>query len=159
MAGSVGAGPRSEGSRWLRRLLRFQGTVDLLAVVVPLLPTNSIARVHEALGLGAFPQSSIADYLARNLPLLVVLHGLLLWGVSADLPRYRPLISLLGWSAIAHGVWLVAIDWQAGLPGWWVLGEGPLRALLGVAMLLLLRSVPPSIPAAGAWGPDDGNSP
>ncbi len=159
MTGRVGDGPRSEGSRWLRRLLRFQGTVDLLAVLVPLLPTNTISRLHEAVGLGSFPKSPIADYLARNLPLLVVLHGLLLWGVSADLPRYRPLISLLGWSAIAHGVGLVVIDWQAGLPGWWVLGEGPLRALLGVAMLLLLQSVPRSMPAAGEWGPDDRNSP
>lgn len=155
MAESVEAGLRPEGSRWLRRLLRFQGAVDLLAVVVPLLPTETIARLHEALGLGSFPQSPIADYLARNLPLLVVLHGLMLWGVSGDLPRYRPLIALLGWSAIAHGVWLVAIDWQAGLPGWWVLGEGPLRAFLGGATLLLLRSVPQRVHSAGTTGPDD----
>ena len=159
MAGSVEAGLRSEGSRWLRRLLRFQGAVDLLAVVVPLLPTDIIARLHEASGLGPFPQSPIADYLARNLSLLVVLHGLVLWGVSGDLPRYRPLISLLGWSAIAHGVSLVLIDWQAGLPGWWVLGEGPLRALLGGATLVLLRTVPPIVPRAGAAGREEGESP
>jgi hypothetical protein len=125
-------------------LLWFQGNLDLLAVLFPLLPMDTIARLHAALGLGEFPRSAIAEYLARNLPLLVALHGMLLWGVATDLVRYRPLIALLGWGAIAHGAWLVLIDWQAGLPGWWVAGEGPLRALLGVATLRLLRAVPRS---------------
>jgi len=139
-------GPSSApgAARWLRRLLWFQGNLDLLAVLFPLLPMDTIARLHAALGLGEFPRSAIAEYLARNLPLLVALHGMLLWGVATDLVRYRPLIALLGWGAIAHGAWLVLIDWQAGLPGWWVAGEGPLRALLGVATLRLLRAVPRS---------------
>jgi hypothetical protein len=54
---------------------------------------------------------------------------------------------------------LVLIDWQAGLPGWWVLGEGPLRALLGGATLVLLRTVPPIVPRAGAAGREEGESP
>ena len=139
-------GPSSApgAARWLRRLLWFQGNLDLLAVLFPLLPRDTIARLHAALGLGEFPRSAIAEYLARNLPLLVALHGMLLWGVATDLVRYRPLIALLGWGAIAHGAWLVLIDWQAGLPGWWVAGEGPLRALLGLATLWLLRGVPRS---------------
>jgi hypothetical protein len=142
MLGSKGPSTRARGGLWLRWLLRFQGTVDLLALVVPLLSVETIGRLHAALGLGEFPQAAIAEYLSRNLPLLVALHGLLLWGVATDLVRYRPLIALLGWSAIAHGAWLVLIDWQAGLPGWWVASEGPLRALLGGAMLVLLRGVP-----------------
>ena len=137
--------PSAPGSaRWLRRLLWFQGNLDLLAVLFPLLPMDTIARLHAGLGLGEFPRSAIAAYLARNLPLMVALHGMMLWGVATDLVRYRPLIALLGWGAIAHGAWLVLIDWQAGLPGWWVAGEGPLRAMLGVATLVLLRGVPRS---------------
>ena len=140
---------RPGSARWLRRLLWFQGNLDLLAVLFPLLPMDTIARLHAALGLGEFPRSAIAEYLARNLPLLVALHGVMLWGVATDLVRYRPLIALLGWGAIAHGAWLVLIDWQAGLPGWWVASEGPLRALLGVATLVLLRGVSRSSPWDG----------
>jgi len=143
---TVDAGPVATR---LRRLLQFQGILDLLAVAFALLPTATIAQVHERLGLGSFPDSPIAIYLARNVSALVALHGLVLWGVATDLSRYRPLIALLGWSAITHGAWLIAIDWQAGLPGWWIAGEGPLRAVLGAATLVLLgavasRSTPPA---------------
>ena len=78
--------PSAPGSaRWLRRLLWFQGNLDLLAVLFPLLPMDTIARLHAGLGLGEFPRSAIAAYLARNLPLMVALHGMMLWGVATYL--------------------------------------------------------------------------
>jgi hypothetical protein len=49
------------------------------------------------------------------------------------------LIGFLGWLHIVLGVVVVVIDYTAGLPLWWVAGEGPGIAVGGVLLLVLTR--------------------
>jgi hypothetical protein len=125
--------------RILARFLRLLGTLDLLALAVVLLPQETIARLHEAAGLGVLPRDATTGYLIRSTSALYALHGALLWWVSFDIARYRGMIAFLGWAAVVHGALLVGIDVSQGMPAWWTLIEGPSLAVIGIVVLLLLR--------------------
>lgn len=127
--------------RRLQRLLRFLGGLDLLACVVTFLPARGIETLHHLAGLGTFPSEPIAGYLARNVSTLVAIHGLVLWFVARDVDRYRELIRFLGIVSVLHGGLLVGIDLVQGLPGWWVVAEGPVLAGLGGAIVWLERGL------------------
>lgn len=123
--------------RALAWLLRGLGCVDLLAIAVAFLPVHTIAAVNQWMGLESLPDSPLVDYLIRSTSVLYALHGGLMLGLSSDVVRYRPLIRLLGWLAIAHGLAMFFVDRQLGLPPWWPWIEGPTFAGCGTAVLLL----------------------
>jgi hypothetical protein len=86
---------------------------------------------HDALGMGEMPAAPIVSYLARTASLLYVIHGAVMIFVSFDIPRYRPLIVLIGFMNGLCGAAWVAIDLAAGVPAWWTVVEGPV--ILAVA--------------------------
>lgn len=123
--------------RLLVLLLRVGAVLTGSALFAALLPTEWMASVHRALGLGAFPESPLTEYLTRSISLLYAAHGGVLFVVSTDVRRYRPLVIYLGWLNIALGAALTAIDLAAPLPLWWTLSEGPWVAISGVVILAL----------------------
>lgn len=125
--------------RLLKLLLRVGGTLTGLALFAVFLPTDRMAAVHSALGLGEFPATPLVDYLTRTVSALYAFHGAVLWVASFDVERSAPLIRLLGWGNIAFGGLLTGIQLHAGLPGWWIASEGPWVVASGVALLVLLR--------------------
>lgn len=128
---------------WLIRLLRLSGTVLLLAFLAALMPASTMRAVHEQwLGLGTFPASPLVDYLTRSISLLYGFHGALVWLVSTDVRRLRPVVVYLGWMNVAFGAGMLAIDLAAGLPWWWTWAEGPPILAIGVVLLVLVRAVP-----------------
>lgn len=128
----------------LKWLLRLSGGVELLALPFILFPLPWMMEVHEKLlGLGRMPVEPIVEYLARSLSALYAVHGAVLFFVSFDVNRYRPLIRFLGGLHLLLGATVVGIDWVSGLPWWWVLGEGPGIAA-GGALLLAFSRVPVS---------------
>jgi hypothetical protein len=120
-------------------VLRLLGLIDLAALLAVVMPEAWMAATHHALGLGELPPAPLVGYLARSASALYAVHGALLIFVSFDVPRYRPLIAFLAWTALVHGGVLVAIDAAAAMPWWWTLLEGPLYILLAAIVLLLLR--------------------
>jgi hypothetical protein len=126
-------------SRLLTWYLRIIGTLDCFALIVVFLPRWMIHCVHGELGMGTFPQTPIAGYLARSASLMYVLHGLLVLALSRDVRRYLGLIQFFAWVAVAHGALLVWIDWLEEMPTWWTWSEGPLFAASGVGALLLVK--------------------
>ena len=131
--------PEFKSPQVLAWLLRVLGAMDLAALVTVVLPWRWVAEIHQRTGLGALPAGQIVDYLVRTTPALYAVHGALLLYLSFDVVRYHPLIRFLGWLMMAHGLLLVFIDVQAGMPLWWTICEGPIFATLGLAMLLLPR--------------------
>jgi hypothetical protein len=129
--------------RLLAVALWILGAVDMLALVVPLLSDAVIAWCHRQLGLGTIPTEPIVGYLARSASIMYALHGLVVIYVSFDLPRYWPLIRVLGIAAVIHGGLMIVIDVRVGMPGWWTLLEGPCFAGTGVAALILQRIAGP----------------
>lgn len=131
--------PLTPAERRLSLFLRAVGAVTMLALVAALMPGEWMARAHEALGLGAFPDAPIVRYLARSLSAFYALAGALCWMLAADVRRYDALIAFAGWATVGLGVLLQVTDLALELPAWWMYGEGPADVALGAAALLLLR--------------------
>lgn len=126
------------GERILVLLLRAIAAVGTLAVVPVFMPHAWMDACHRWLGLGTLPELPVIVYLTRSLSAMYVFHAGLLWLASCDLRRYASIIAYLGAAFVAFGAVSVWIDLRADLPWFWVLGEGPVVALLGLAMLALL---------------------
>jgi hypothetical protein len=120
-------------------LLRIGACLTMAAFPMMFLPTGSMAAVHEWLGLGPFPRSTIVEYLTRSISELYGFHGVLLLIISTDVPRYRPLVTYVAVMNIVFGVMLLFIDLRAALPVWWTLFEGPPLVVIGAALASLNR--------------------
>jgi hypothetical protein len=117
--------------RVLRILLRLVALGELSAFFAIFLPHAWMGRAHEWLGMGAFPDEPVVDYLARTLSAL-----------------YRALLTWVIYTGIAFGVLVTVAGMQAGFPLWWTLGEGPFLVVLSVVFLLLQRKLPREVPVA-----------
>ncbi len=121
--------------RFLILFLRIVGTVAGSAALCAVMPLRAMDAVHRAFGMGPLPAGPVVEYLARSTSAFYALLGALLWALSLDLPRYRPLVRGTGFALIALGALLLWTDLKAGLPGFWQAAEGPLDALFGVILL------------------------
>lgn len=128
--------------RLLVAMLRIGGVVTGSAVFAVFLPTAWMAEIHRAIGLGEFPDTPLVQYLTRTLSGLYALHGGMLLVMSADARRYRPLLVYFGLATAAFGLIAWGVDVAAGLPRWWVVGEGPPVLAIGLALAWLARGLP-----------------
>jgi hypothetical protein len=119
-------------------LLRALGALDLLAILAVFMPTPLMAGIHEALGMGQFPQTAVVDYLARSAAVLYAVHGALIFFLSFDVRRYRKLIRFLAFCAIAQGFVMLGINVHAGMPRVWTLVEAVFYFVPAVVVLWLL---------------------
>jgi hypothetical protein len=124
----------SGAETFLRIVLRWEGSVSLLALAAVVMPHSSMDAIHRWLGMGPLPPEPIVGYLARSVSAFYALFGALLWMLSFDLQRHRPTLRFLGLATIALGAMLVGIDWVEGLPRFWRIGEGPFVMLIGGAI-------------------------
>lgn len=112
-------------------LLRVCGVIDLLALAVSFFPAGWIISLHGHLGMGPFPQETIAFYLARSTSLMYAVHGVLLILISFDVERYGPLLRWLAGLSIVQGFILIVLDLASGMPWWWATSEGGLLLAWG----------------------------
>lgn len=137
MATEVGdPGSEHQALKWV---LRGLGMLDMLALAGVFMPMLWTEQVNLQVGLGALPTGPLTGYLIRTTSALYALHGAMMFWISFDVARYRPLIAFLAWAALIHGALLAGIDLTEGMPVWWTAIEGPGFALTGVVVLLLLR--------------------
>jgi hypothetical protein len=121
----------------LATIIRLIGVAELFALPFIFVPVSWMGLVHErVLGIGPFPTQPFAEYLARHLSALYAVHGAMLVAVSLDLPRYRPLVRLLGWCHLGLGAAVAWTDWSAGFPWIWAAGEGVMVSVWGVLIVI-----------------------
>ncbi len=125
-------------------LLRLGGVLTGSAFLAVLLPADWMAGIHAWLGMGDLPREPIVDYLARTVAALYGFHGVMLFIVASDPVRFRPLVRYIAAMNLIFGASLIVIDWHAGLPIWWTLGEGPPLVAVGALVAWLSRSLPRS---------------
>ena len=123
--------------RLLKLILRIVGSVALLAIVAAVMPYSWMDAIHQWLGMGRLPAEPIVGYLARSTSAFYALLGGLLWVLSFDLHRYRPVLIYISAAIIFFGVTLFAVDLLEGMPLWWSFGEGPFNTIFGVVILVL----------------------
>ncbi len=127
-------------------LLRFAGGITLCAFLAMVMPTAWMQDIHRGLGLGELASDAITEYLTRSLSALYGFHGGLLLVLSTNVRRFRTIVGYVAVMNILLGVCLLGIDLSAGLPTWWILGEGPPIVVFGAGLLWLLRGVPDVTP-------------
>ncbi len=125
----------------LRFMLRFFGTMSLLAIPFIFVPYSVMDAIHQQLQLGTLPDEPIVGYLARSLSAFYALVGALFWKISFDLRRYQSLLIYLSGALAFLGGTLCFIDWWEGLPTAWRLWEGPFVIIAALAMLSLSRRI------------------
>ena len=125
--------------KWLVYVLRFDALALSFALPAIFLTDGFIAGTHERLGLGPYPEGAVTEYMARSLAAMYFLRGVLVWIVSARPLQHVPIVRYLGATNVALGLLLIWIDWVSGMPLWWTGGEGPGIAVVGAAILFLLR--------------------
>jgi hypothetical protein len=129
--------------KMLAFLLRATGLVMASAVVFIFCPFHWMNAIHQMLGFGPLPTVPVMEYLARTESGLYAYLGAMLFFVSFDLPRYRPLLRFLAWTGIFFSIGVTVLDAKLGLPAFWIAGEGPFTLLLCVVLLILTRDKPP----------------
>ena len=128
-------------------LLRCGAVLTGSAFLAVFLPVDSMASTHRWLGLGEFPRTPVVDYLARSVAAFYGFHGVLLFVISTDVARYRPLVWYVAAMNVAFGFMLLAIDLHAGLPAYWTAFEGPPVVVIGLLVAYFNhRLVPAAAP-------------
>lgn len=128
-------------TRHLQVLLRIGAVIMLFALVAVIMPRACMVWTHGRLGLGAFPDQPIAEYLARSLSGMYAMLGAFCWIFGTDPPRYRVCIRFTGVFSMVGGLALGFLDWRIGMPHLWMLGETVIPTLYGVALLMLARGL------------------
>lgn len=124
--------------RLIRFILRLTGTAVLLAAPFVFLPRSWHAEIHAWLGLGAYPEGPVIDYLVRTVSAMYALSGVFCWLVSFNVERYASLIAFLAEASIAFGLVATVVDFMNRLPWFWKWFEGPPAILWGIVVLALL---------------------
>ena len=140
----------TSAERVLVVLLRVVGLTELLAIVPIFMPHCWMDAIHAALGLGPLPELPIIFYLTRSLSAMYAIQGGLLLLVAQDVRRHAALVTYFGLATLAFGGVSLWIDAAAGLPWFWVAGEGPFALAFGCALLVLRRGI--AAPGAAGGG-------
>lgn len=118
-------------------LLRLAGTVELFAFAAVVMPRAWMEAGHGWLGLGTMPEGPIVDFLIRQASFTYGLHGVLLWLLSCDVVRFRPLVIFTGTSYVLAAPVFFLIDLTAQMPWFWTLGDAGSCLAFGAAVLWL----------------------
>jgi hypothetical protein len=127
--------------RLLKIFLRLVGVVAALGALAVFMPTGWMARCHEWLDLGKFPQGAIVEYLARSLSAFYAMFGGLLILVSRDPKRYASVITYVAVMSLIFGVVISVIDVLIGLPLYWTVAEAASLFPLSIILLVLQRNM------------------
>jgi hypothetical protein len=121
----------------LKLFLRVMGTSALTATFFVFVPDSWMDAIHQRLGLGKLLPEPVVSYLARSTSAFYAMLGGLLWTLSFNPRRHRPVLCYLGTVILLFGLTLFWVDWQAGMPWWWRLWEGPFDCVFGIVILWL----------------------
>lgn len=89
-----------ESGKWMKKkalivILRLSGLLLITAFIAAFLPYETMAWIHEQIGMGHFPKLPILDYLARSVSLFYGIHGVIVLYISFDMMRYLKFLKLL----------------------------------------------------------------
>ena len=122
-------------------LLRLAGAVEMLAFVSVVMPRSWMEISHEWLGMGTMPEGPLVMFMIRQASYAYGMHGIMLWILSSDVARFRPLVVFNGIAFLLAAPVFFLIDYLTGIPLWWAIFDALACGLIGVGLLLLTREV------------------
>ena len=120
-------------------LLRWAGSVEILAFVAVIMPRSWMEISHQWLGMGEMPNGPLIMFMIRQASYTYGMHGVSLWVLASDVVRFRTLILLNGISFLLAALVFFLIDLKSGMPWFWTVGDTLGCGFFGVALLLLDR--------------------
>ena len=99
-----------------RLVLRVAAVIQFTALPGALLPRQGTEKLSWLMGLGEPPMVPLMVYMAGGCAFVYLAEGVILWLLSRDVVRYRPLVIASGWIYVAGGPAFLWIDTQAGSP-------------------------------------------
>jgi len=127
---------RNRAEFFLVWLLRMHGAAAACAIFAVFMPASMMAAIHrEWLGLGDLPMGPVVEYLARSVSAFYVLFGALHFVAAADVRGRSYLVRFIALATIILGAAFVGIAIFAGLPWWWIVGEGAATVMMGAVIL------------------------
>ena len=109
-----------------------------LAFGAVVMPRAWMESGHALLGFPETPKGPVFDAVMRQVSFTYGLHGIGMWFIAADVVRYRPLVVLTALGYLLAGPVFILIDWTAGMPWFWMVGNGGSCLLIGVLLGALL---------------------
>ncbi|MEK6280218.1 MAG: hypothetical protein AABN95_07660 [Acidobacteriota bacterium] len=125
---------RQQAQAWL---LRLTGAVEILAFMAVVMPRSWMETSHLWLNMGEMPDGPLVMFMIRQASYAYGMHGISLWILASDLKRFRPLITFNAISFLLAALVFFLIDYSAGMPLWWTLGDTLSCLFIGVALLWL----------------------
>ncbi len=131
----------SHGNPRLQRLiLRAGAAASLVALPAVIAPRLAMEKLSWLMGFGRPPESPLLAYMAAGGSCVLLAVAALLWVMSLDVARHRPLVLATAWICLACGPLFLWIDSSAGLPGWWVAMDSLSCLAFGAALLWACHS-------------------
>lgn len=128
--------------RLQKALLRFTAIILFTGLPGALLPGIAAEKFSWLMDLGQPPLGPLMIYLSGNAGFIYVVLGVLVWAISNDPVRHRPLVVLMGWLLVIGGPAYLSIDLQAGLPAWWIALDSVACLAVGSGILWACRLRP-----------------
>jgi hypothetical protein len=111
--------------------------VEILAFIAVVMPRSWMETSHLWLNMGEMPDGPVVMFMIRQASYAYGMHGIALWILASDLERFRPLITFNAISFLLAALVFFLIDYSAGMPLWWMLGDTVSCLFIGVALLWL----------------------
>ncbi len=127
--------------RLLSWLLFLGGWVEILSFVAVVMPHSWMVTAHTWLGMGQMPEGAVVMFMIRQASYAYGMHGVSLLVLASDVKRFRPLVLLNGLSFLLAAPVFFLIDYSAGMPWFWTIGDSLACGLFGAAVLVLDRNV------------------
>jgi hypothetical protein len=124
------------GSPRLQRVvLRVIAAVSFIALPAIFAPRLTVEKFSVLLGFGKPPHLPLLIYMTSGASCVYLAQAILLWLMSRDVVRYRPLIVFCGWAYLAFSPLFLWIDISAGMPSFQVAADSLSCLVAGVALL------------------------
>lgn len=120
-------------------LLRYAGTIEILAFLAVAMPRSWMEVSHAWLGLGDMPVGPVTMFMIRQASYTFGMHGISLWVLASNVVRFRPLVILNGIAYLLAAPVFFLIDYTSGMPLWWTVVDSSGCAFFGATLLLLIR--------------------
>lgn len=128
-------GLRVSNERLQKIVLRLMALVALPVLPAIIAPQFAVEKLSWLAGFGQPPNAPLLCYVTAGGSFVYLLVSVMLWIISHDVARYRPLVLFAAWACLIAGPVYGWIDSQTGMPTWWMLMDA-LSCLVGGAALL-----------------------
>lgn len=118
--------------------LRLVGLVEVFAFAAVVFPTEWMKAGHAQFNSVQMPDGPVFDSVMRQVSFTYGLHGVALFFIAADVPRYRPLVILTAVGYLLAAPTFFVIDRGNGMPWSWIAGNGGSCLLVGLVLSGLL---------------------